>query len=100
MKIILDSIYDQDVKDGVFEVPEIVTTISDYAFSCNTLKEIVIANPKTHIRPFAFNGCNNLEEIIMPKALIDVYSSSKFMEKYKVSSLEKCKSFDDGRGGK
>ncbi len=100
MQIELKYITDNDVVNGVFEVPEIVNRIADYSFHhCKAVKKVVIKNPKTYINPFAFNCCENLKEIVMPVELIKSNEGKRFMAQYKITELGKEKKLDDGRGG-
>ena len=101
MKVVLNSVIDNDVKNGVFEVPNVVTSITDFAFhSCTNVEKVVIKNPQTYINPFAFNCCPSIKEICMPTKLIKEYSFHNFMQKYKITELSPSKTIDEGRGGK
>lgn len=100
MQIELKCVTDNDVKNGVFEVPEVVNKISDYVFHhCKTVKTVVIKNPRTYINPYAFNGCVSLKEIVMPAEVIKQNEYKHFMDQYKITELGKTKTADEGRGG-
>lgn len=48
---------------GLFELPEGIVSIGDYAFKKSFIKEIVIPSSVEHLGKGAFAGCNSLEKV-------------------------------------
>ena len=62
---------DVDKSLEVIEVPEVVKTIGEFAFTgCSSLKKVILHNGITLIKRGAFMGCLNLETISIPDSVL------------------------------
>lgn len=72
-KNVLMKVYDKDIKDGKFVIPEGITTIERCAFyGCYSLTSITIPNSVTSIGNFAFLSCNNLTNVTMGNGVTSI----------------------------
>lgn len=70
---ILSFVKDSEIINGVFMVPEGLTSIGSYAFcGCQSLKSISIPEGLTSIGRYAFYGCQSLESIKLPDSLTSI----------------------------
>ena len=76
MKIVnnvLVKVNDEDIKDGTFIIPDVVTSIGEYAFLfCNSLKSIIIPESVTSIGDHAFSGCTSLKTITILEGVTSI----------------------------
>ena len=63
IKKILTAVYDEDLEDGVFRIPEDISKVDSEALRCPGLRKLVIPNTLSHIPNFAF--LDNIEEILV-----------------------------------
>lgn len=63
IKKILTAVYDEDLEDGVFRIPEDISEVDSEALNCPGLRKLVIPNTLSHIPNFAF--LDNIEEILV-----------------------------------
>ena len=50
------------------------TVVKDYAFyGCKSLKSVVISNPVSGIRPYAFAGCTSLKSVVIGSSVVAIY---------------------------
>lgn len=63
IKKILTAVYDEDLEDGVFRIPEDISEVDSEALRCPGLRKLVIPNTLSHIPNFAF--LDNIEEILV-----------------------------------
>ena len=74
---ILLSVKDNDIKEGVFIIPNSVTSIGDFTFyGCTNLTEVEIPNSVTSIGDFTFYGCRNLTNIEIPNSVTSIGESA------------------------
>ncbi|MBP3596374.1 MAG: leucine-rich repeat domain-containing protein [Clostridia bacterium] len=70
---VLEKVSQEDIREEIFEVPEGIIKIGDYAFDkCSKLIEIKIPEDVIEIGEFAFQGCSNLEKIKLPKGVTKI----------------------------
>ncbi len=70
--------YPQKISDEVYEVPDSVRKIDDWAFSENKfLKEVIIPDSVEFIGEGAFFKCENLEKIVIPYS-VDIIQDTAF----------------------
>lgn len=63
----------RELKLTSIKLPKNITKIGNYAFNgCNNLKEVVIHEGLKELGADAFNGCSNLEEISLPDGMEDI----------------------------
>ncbi len=111
---LLVKVYEEDIVDGKFVVPDFVTdigkncfsecissleevvmhdnvvSIGEHAFySCVALKKIVFSKNLKAIYPYAFSNCHSLKNLILPDSLEylaeGTFSSCTFLESVKLS---------------
>nr|WP_298624101.1 leucine-rich repeat domain-containing protein [uncultured Legionella sp.] len=69
----LSDVSDSDIRNGVFEVPEGVTSIGNEAFmSCRSLTEIILPNSATSIGDGAFMSCISLIKMTLPNSVTSI----------------------------
>ena len=62
---VLELVYNHNIKDGVFVVPQEAISIESCAFEgCDNLETLVLHKGITFIAPNAFNNCKNLKKIV------------------------------------
>lgn len=72
-KNVLMKVYDKDIKDGKFVIPEGIATIERYAFyGCYSLTSITIPDSVTSIGNFAFLSCGNLMNVTMGNGVTSI----------------------------
>ncbi|MBR0037197.1 MAG: leucine-rich repeat domain-containing protein [Bacteroidales bacterium] len=79
------------------EIPESVTSISNYAFSnCISLQSVSIPNSVTTIGNYAFSSCKNLQSIAIPNGVTTIgnYAFSGCMSLQSVSIPHSVKSVE------
>ena len=60
----LFEVYEDDILNGTFRIPDTVTSIGDYAFfNCISLEKITIPDSVTSIGNYVFFSCESLKEI-------------------------------------
>lgn len=63
-------VYNSDIKNGTFEIPNNIINIGMWAFECCTsLQYIVIPNSITNIGDCAFCDCTSLQSVTIPDSL-------------------------------
>ena len=66
-------VYDRDIKDGKFVIPDGVTSIKKYAFyGCQSLTSVAIPDSVTSIENFAFHCCNNLTNVTIDNGVTSI----------------------------
>lgn len=67
---VLVRVVNADIIGGVFNIPDSVTSIGDYAFrDCTSLESINIPDSVTSIGYCAFYGCTGLKSIVIPDSV-------------------------------
>lgn len=64
IKKILTAVYDEDLEDGVFRIPEDISEVDSEALNCPGLRKLVIPNTLSDI-PHNLATLDNLEEILV-----------------------------------
>lgn len=85
----LEQVYESDLVDGKFVVPDEITTISSRAFYGLSVKEVVLSKSVKSIGAYAFYDCRNLTKIEFPEGMKDLgeYALSKSgLEMFKLPS--------------
>lgn len=60
-------------KKGVYEIPNSVTTIEEWAFSnCAFLTSVDLGNSLNYIKDYAFNGCYTLKNLTFSNSLLSI----------------------------
>lgn len=64
---------EDDVVDGIVEIPDNIQVLNDWAFSnlsnCKDIEKIIIPYGLHHIGAHCFDGCINLKKLILPSSL-------------------------------
>lgn len=69
----LKKVEPKDISDGFFNIPSEVTIIGNNAFDgCNNLINIILPENLIQINEGAFNNCNNIERIITPWGISNI----------------------------
>ncbi|MFA6860376.1 MAG: leucine-rich repeat domain-containing protein [Clostridia bacterium] len=67
---VLKKVDNDDIVDGMFNVPDYISTIDDECFSdCTSLSQIFISESVTKIKWHVFANCSNLKEITIPSSV-------------------------------
>ncbi len=75
-------------KEGLFKIPDTVTTVSAYAFSrCGCLTEIIIPESVTVIEDGDFERCYSIKEINIPNSVTEIG----------LGAFEECRSLEQIR---
>ncbi len=70
---VLESVSEEDIAEGKFEIPESVIAIGRSAFEgCSGLREITIPESVISIGRGAFEGCSDLREITIPESVTKI----------------------------
>ena len=76
MEIINDTlkkVEPKDISDGFFNIPSNITIIDNNAFDgCDNLINVILPENIIQINEGAFNNCNNIERIITPWGISNI----------------------------
>lgn len=111
---VLIKVQDSDIKNGTFEIPQLVTGIADWAFqyskkleyikipenvkylghgifdNCINLKKVYLSKNSTEVPYSAFNSCDNLEKIEVDEDNKKYYSKNGVLYNKSLTELVIC----------
>ena len=75
----LIKVYNGDIVEGVYEIPEYITVIEEEAFKkCTHLEKVIIPSGVTEIKKEVFKDCKSLEEVIIPDTVKSIGEEAFF----------------------